>query len=193
MGSSSCSRLAFLGCSFFGCSFLGCSFFGCSFFGSGFLATSFLGSGFGSGLGSGFGSGLGFGLGSAFLGSSRGTGKALAGSGAALTSSLSWAATSAFSAGAEGAGSPSPFSPMGPRMGEGVLLPPGSPSTRLICTGFVMSMSGEPTGQSQMSRMTAMCRHSDNIYVAKGMRNQSPILNAKPVWLQLRPSRHFRQ
>ena len=185
-------------CFFLGSSFLGSAFFGCSFLGSGLGAGfSFL-TGASSFLGSGFGSGLGLGCGSGFLGSSFFMGRSSLGAtmGAALVSSLAVAATSAFSAGGVGAGSPSPLSPMGPRMGEGVLFPPGSPSTRLMSTGFSMLMSGCPTGHSQISRITPMCRHRDNIYDASGIKFSSPIFcllpNVQPR-LQTQQLHCFRQ
>ena len=120
-----------------------------------------------SGLGSGLGSGFGSGLGSGFLtGATSGLGGGVTGEGC-FTSTLSGAATSALGAGGVGARGPSPGAPICPRMGEGVRLPPGAPSTRLIMTGGASSRTGGGLGQNHMSRKAARCRHRERTYEAR--------------------------
>ncbi len=87
-----------------------------------------------------------------------------------FASSRAGAAISLCGAGGVGASGPSPGSPICPRMGDGVRLPPGAPSTRLIMTGRWSSLSGGCAGQNQMRRKSAACRQSEMIYEASRMR-----------------------
>jgi|GEM_PF-5827768 len=161
------------------------SFFLSSFLGfSGFLSSSFflsflsatgvasLGSGLGltSCLGSGLRSTLGSGLAS--------TGRALSAVGSALTSGRSGAAASAFLAGGETSLGPSVGLPILPRMLEGVRLPPGAPSTRLIITGGVSRFTGGELGQNMISRKTARCRQRERRYEAQFIADYFPPLAA---------------
>ena len=74
------------------------------------------------------------------------------------------AATSALGAGAAKSLGPEVGCPAAPRMEEGVRLPPGAPSTRLIITGGESSLTGGDVGQNSTSRMNAACRQRDRRY-----------------------------
>ena len=155
--------------------FLSSSFFLSSFFFLSFLSATgvaSLGSGLGltSGLGSGLCSTLGSGLAS--------TGRALSAVGSALTSGRSGAAASAFLAGGETSLGPSVGLPILPRMLEGVRLPPGAPSTRLIITGGVSRFTGGELGQNMISRKTARCRQRERRYEAQFIADYFPPLAA---------------
>ncbi len=151
-----CSCLVFLGSSFFSC-FLASSLGGSFFLGG---SCFFSATGVAAGLGSGFGAGFGSGLSSGFLTGAASLGDAGTGAGW-RASSRAGAAISFLGAGGVGALGPSAGSPMCPRMGEGVRLPPGAPSTRLIITGGVSSRTGGWLGQNQISRKAARCRHKE--------------------------------
>ena len=155
----------FLSSSFFLSSFFFLSFFsatGVASLGSGLGLTSCLGSGLRSTLGSGLAS----------------TGRALSAVGSALTSGRSGAAASAFLAGGETSLGPSVGLPILPRMLEGVRLPPGAPSTRLIITGGVSRFTGGELGQNMISRKTARCRQRERRYEAQFIADYFPPLAA---------------
>ena len=98
--------------------------------------------------------------------------------GSALTSGRSGAAASAFLAGGETSLGPSVGLPILPRMLEGVRLPPGAPSTRLIITGGVSRFTGGELGQNMISRKTARCRQRERRYEAQFIADYFPPLAA---------------
>ena len=167
--------------SFFLSSFLGFSgFLSSSFFLSSFFFLSFLSATGVASLGSGLGltSGLGSGLCSTRGSGLASTGRALSAVGSALTSGRSGAAASAFLAGGETSLGPSVGLPILPRMLEGVRLPPGAPSTRLIITGGVSRFTGGELGQNMISRKTARCRQRERRYEAQFIADYFPPLAA---------------
>ena len=167
--------------SFFLSSFLGFSgFLSSSFFLSSFFFLSFLSATGVASLGSGLGltSCLGSGLRSTLGSGLASTGRALSAVGSALTSGRSGAAASAFLAGGETSLGPSVGLPILPRMLEGVRLPPGAPSTRLIITGGVSRFTGGELGQNMISRKTARCRQRERRYEAQFIADYFPPLAA---------------